>query len=121
LAAKSSNPAQLESFVITDPSIATMILIAITRYQRRDRPDTIGSWRNTFLRGYLGMIEDGTGTFAIRLPYERYLQQNLDPAEILVEIADEISPHFKYVCRAFSPSEPISPCTITCPGEITRM
>ncbi len=55
-------------------------------------------WNRFITHGY----GDGRGA---RLPYERYLQQNLDPAEILVEVADEISPHFKYVCRAFTDDE----------------
>jgi hypothetical protein len=40
-----------------------------------------------------------------RIPYERYLNTGADFQSVLVEIPDEMSRHFKYVCRAFSDDE----------------
>jgi ATP-dependent exoDNAse (exonuclease V) alpha subunit len=40
-----------------------------------------------------------------RLPYERYLQKGIDPGAILVEVPEELTHHFKYVCRAFTDDE----------------
>jgi ATP-dependent exoDNAse (exonuclease V) alpha subunit len=40
-----------------------------------------------------------------RIPYERYLNGGIDYQPVLVEIPDDMSRHFKYVCRAFSDDE----------------
>lgn len=40
-----------------------------------------------------------------RIPYELYLKAGLDPSDVLIEIPDEMSQHFKYVCRAFTDDE----------------
>ena len=45
---------------------------------------------------------DGRGC---RIPYERYLGGSVDFQSVLVEIPDDMSRHFKYVCRAFSDDE----------------
>ena len=45
---------------------------------------------------------DGRGC---RIPYERYLNAGADFQSVLAEIPDEMSRHFKYVCRAFSDDE----------------
>ncbi len=45
---------------------------------------------------------DGRGC---RIPYERYLSAGADFQSVLAEIPDDMSRHFKYVCRAFSDDE----------------
>jgi hypothetical protein len=55
-------------------------------------------WNRFITHGY------GEGRGA-RLPYERCLQQKQDPEGILVEVPNELSRHFKYVCRAFTEDE----------------
>ena len=55
-------------------------------------------WNRFVTNGY------GEGRGA-RIPYEMYLKAGLDPAEVLIEISDEMSQHFKYVCRAFTDDE----------------
>jgi ATP-dependent exoDNAse (exonuclease V) alpha subunit len=45
---------------------------------------------------------DGRGC---RIPYDRYLNSGTDFRSVLIEIPDELSGHFKYVCRAFSDDE----------------
>ena len=55
-------------------------------------------WNRFITHGY----DDARGA---RLPYERYLQKSLDTTDLVVEVADELSLHFKYVCRAFTDDE----------------
>jgi ATP-dependent exoDNAse (exonuclease V) alpha subunit len=40
-----------------------------------------------------------------RIPYERYLNAGKDFESVLIEIPDDMSRHFKYVCRSFSDDE----------------
>lgn len=40
-----------------------------------------------------------------RVPYDLYLKQGVDPADMLIEIPDEMAQHFKYVCRVFTDDE----------------
>lgn len=55
-------------------------------------------WNRFVTNGY------GEGRGA-RIPYDLYLKAGLDPADVLIEIPDEMSQHFKYVCRAFTDDE----------------
>jgi len=55
-------------------------------------------WNRFITNGY----GDGRGA---RIPYDLYLKAGLDASDVLVEIPDEISQHFKYVCRAFTDDE----------------
>lgn len=55
-------------------------------------------WNRFITNGY------GAGRGA-RLPYELYLKQGLDVSDVLIEIPNEISHHFKYVCRSFTDDE----------------
>lgn len=55
-------------------------------------------WNRFVANGY------GEGRGA-RIPYDLYLKAGLDPSDVLIEIPDEMSQHFKYVCRAFSDDE----------------
>src|ERR1700692_3782492 len=49
---------------------------------------------------------DGEGRGA-RLPYDVYLREGKNPSDIVVEIPDELSQHFKYVCRDFTDDEAV--------------
>jgi hypothetical protein len=40
-----------------------------------------------------------------RIPYDRYLKAGADFRSVLLEIPDDMSRHFKYVCRAFTDDE----------------
>jgi exodeoxyribonuclease V alpha subunit len=55
-------------------------------------------WNRFVTHGY----GEGRGC---RIPYDRYLRANKDYKSVLVEIPDELSGHFKYVCRDFSDDE----------------
>jgi ATP-dependent exoDNAse (exonuclease V) alpha subunit len=55
-------------------------------------------WNRMITHGY------GAGRGA-RLPYQAYLAGGHDPSSILIEIPDEMSRHFKYVCRDFTDDE----------------
>lgn len=55
-------------------------------------------WNRFVTNGYC----EGRG---VRIPYELYLKAGLDPSHVLIEIPDEMSQHFKYVCRAFTDDE----------------
>jgi len=55
-------------------------------------------WNRFVTNGY----GDGRG---VRIPYDLYLKAGLDPSDLLIELPDEISQHFKYVCRAFTDDE----------------
>jgi hypothetical protein len=55
-------------------------------------------WNRFVSNGY----SDGRG---VRIPYDLYLKAGLDPSDMLIEIPDEMSHHFKYVCRAFTDDE----------------
>ncbi|HEY1603029.1 MAG TPA: hypothetical protein VGG64_25725 [Pirellulales bacterium] len=55
-------------------------------------------WNRFISNGY----GDGRGA---RIPYDLYLRHGFDPAEVLIEIPDEMSQHFKYVCRSFTDDE----------------
>jgi len=57
-------------------------------------------WNRQVTHGYA----EGRGA---RLPYDKYLQQGLDVADILLEIPDELSFHFKYVCRDLTDDEAV--------------
>jgi exodeoxyribonuclease V alpha subunit len=45
---------------------------------------------------------DGRGC---RIPYDRYLKAGADFQSVLIEVPDDMSRHFKYVCRAFTDDE----------------
>ena len=66
----------------------------------RGRADRYGVlvWNRFITHGF----GDGRGC---RIPYERYLSAGADFQSVLAEIPDEMSRHFKYVCRAFSDDE----------------
>jgi hypothetical protein len=55
-------------------------------------------WNRFVKNGY----DEGRGA---RIPYDLYLKAGLDPSDVLIEIPDEISQHFKYVCRGFKDDE----------------
>ena len=55
-------------------------------------------WNRFITHGF----DEGRGA---RLPYDRYLKKSLDPTDIIIEVPDELSQHFKYVCRAFTDDE----------------
>ncbi len=55
-------------------------------------------WNRFIMNGY----GDGRGA---RIPYDLYLKAGLDVTDVLAEIPDEMSQHFKYVCRAFTDDE----------------
>jgi exodeoxyribonuclease V alpha subunit len=57
-------------------------------------------WNRLVTHGY----DEGRGA---RLPYDHYLRKGLDPAEIVVEVPDELSLNFKYVCRDFTDDEAV--------------
>jgi exodeoxyribonuclease V alpha subunit len=40
-----------------------------------------------------------------RMPYELYLKGSHEPSDVIVEVEDDMSQHFKYVCRHFSDDE----------------
>jgi exodeoxyribonuclease V alpha subunit len=55
-------------------------------------------WNRFITNGY----GDGRGA---RIPYDLYLKAGIDTEDVLIEIPDDISQHFKYVCRAFTDDE----------------
>src|SRR5262249_48828681 len=55
-------------------------------------------WNRFMTRGF----GDGRGC---RIPYDRYLKAGADFRSVLLEIPDDMSRHFKYVCRAFTDDE----------------
>lgn len=57
-------------------------------------------WNRLVTHGY----DEGRGA---RLPYDLYLRKGLDAADVLVEVPDELSLHFKYVCRDFTDDEAV--------------